>query len=184
RFGQQGQHRRLALFRSRSPTGSEPLTYLDNPSLLITLHDQRPALRNSSPRQPERQPLLGRQSNQCLCVFPRFLMLPTVDVDPSSSEGGTPHSVSMRQFSGQGQGLAELLQRLVWITKQEEALTIKIKGAYCWILAVHEGLRAPLLRVIPGHTVLAIGFGGKTLPKAEGDLSQPSVGPHQKRGVG
>src|SRR5881296_33248 len=104
-------------------------------------------------------------------------------MDPSGREGGTPHTVSVRQFSGQGQCFADFLQRAVWITKQEEAQTIKIKGAYCWVLSVHEGLRAPLLGVIQGHTVLAIGLSGKTLSKTEGDLLQPSVSPHQKRGV-
>src|SRR5262249_23198848 len=152
------------------PIGSEPLPYLAYPSLLLPLHYQCPAPCDRSHRQPHWQPLLGRQSNHCLCLFPRFLRLPTVAMDNSGSAGGVSHTVGVRQFAGQGQRFVDFLQRLVWITKQEEAHTIKRKGAHCWVLAVHEGLRAPLLGVIQGHTVLAIGFSGETLAKPAGDL--------------
>src|SRR2546422_10162425 len=104
-------------------------------------------------------------------------------MDKSGREGGESHTVSVRQFSGQGQRLSAFPQRLVWIAKKPEAYTIKMKGGHCWILSVHEGLRAPLLGVIQGHTVLAIGFRSRKLAKTEGNLSQPSVGPQQEGGA-
>ena len=81
----------------------------------------------------------------------------------------------MRQSVGQGERRVAALQGLVRIAKGPECHG-RIAEAPCpGILPVEEGMRAVLLRIVEGDTLLQVGQGRDELAKTEQAISQGPI---------
>src|SRR3972149_5076260 len=65
---------------------AKALAYLRNPLLSLSLLAQHPTPQDSSPRQPEREPLLARERNHCLCPLLGYLPCPADLMEPGGKE--------------------------------------------------------------------------------------------------
>src|SRR3990172_4864662 len=86
RLSQQGKKIRPGPFLPRGPPSGQALAYLRNPLLSLSLLAQHPTPQDSSPRQPEREPLLARERNHCLCPLLGYLPCPADLMEPGGKE--------------------------------------------------------------------------------------------------
>src|SRR6266851_5689740 len=67
-LGHQSQKLRPHHLSSDGSISSQALAYLSDSFISLSLLCQRPAPQDGPPCQPERKPLLVRESNDCLCL--------------------------------------------------------------------------------------------------------------------
>src|SRR5262249_7312724 len=88
RFGQQRKQLRSLALCASGPVSSQALAHLCNSLRRLSLFNQRPAPEDGPVRQEERDLVLCRERDVCLCLLSRQGYLSAVQMQPSSKVQG------------------------------------------------------------------------------------------------
>jgi len=92
--------------------------------------------------------------------------------------------MGMRQRPGQGKRLLTPLEGLVWVAKQPQGKGCKAPAAYPGIMpAIEKGMRAVLLEVVEGHTLLCVLASRGYFSEVERGGPQRVVGLQEESGI-
>src|SRR5262249_43795699 len=133
------------------------------------------ATHHSPSRPPLRKPLLIRKRHQVLCLLSGYLHLAAEPMQPHRTLQSIRQTVRVRQLLRQGECLTASLQGLVRIAKQPEGPGYQ-EAVHPRIQAIAESMRARLLEIIEGTTLLQVESGQSQLAEVEQGNPQGTVG--------